>query len=317
MGVRVTLQIPAALQWVSYLVGSQWPKGDEDAMYRIGGEWGDRAEQLRALIPELNRMRASTSAVLQGVTAGAADGQFALLFDGDASVDKLADAMAALGTLSESTGKNIEYTKLQILTSLAIAAFEISWALAQTSVTFGASAAQIPLIEGTTTAAIRQMVAVLLKDVMTDLGKAMTKTTVHRIIKKSGVEAAEALGQELFIQGVQQSKGHQNGVDWNRLGTVAVANSVGGAAQGTVSIYGQRALGNSALKGAAVGYVAGMSKKVTGALATGQAIDPVSVLGSVPTAVTGGVRGRAAAHSTKASTADGGGAAAAGGGDGD
>jgi hypothetical protein len=318
MGDRVTLQIPGPLQWVSYLVGSQWPKGDEDAMYRIGGEWGDRAEQLRDLIPELNRMRASTSAVLQGVTAGTADQQFALLFDGDATVDKLADAMAALGELAESTGKNIEYTKLQILTSLAIAAFEISWALAQTSVTFGASAAEIPLIEASTSAAIQRMVSVALKDVMTDLGKAMTKTTVHRIIKKSGVEAAEALGQELFIQNIQQSKGHQNGYDWNRLGTVALANSVGGATQGTVSIYGQRLVGNSAVKGAAVGYVAGMSKKVTGALATGSEIDPVSVLGSAPTAVTGGVRGRAAAHSNKASTADGGGASAASsGGDGD
>ncbi|MFV8265661.1 YbaB/EbfC family nucleoid-associated protein [Mycolicibacterium peregrinum] len=185
----MTLQIPGPLQWVSYLVGSQWPKGDEDAMYRIGGEWGNRAEQLRELIPELNRMRAGTSAVLQGVTAGAADKQFALLFDGDATVDKLAEAMAALGELAESTGKNIEYTKLQILTSLAIAAFEISWAMAQTSVTFGASAAQIPIIEETTSAAIHRMVSVALKDLMTDLGKAMTKTTVHRIIKKSGVEA--------------------------------------------------------------------------------------------------------------------------------
>ena len=311
MGDRMTLQIPGPLQWVSYLVGSQWPKGDEDAMYRIGGEWGNRAEQLRELIPELNRMRAGTSAVLQGVTAGAADKQFALLFDGDATVDKLAEAMAALGELAESTGKNIEYTKLQILTSLAIAAFEISWAMAQTSVTFGASAAQIPIIEETTSAAIHRMVSVALKDLMTDLGKAMTKTTVHRIIKKSGVEAAEALGQELFIQNIQQSKGHQNGYDWNRLGTVALANSVGGATQGSVSIYGQR------LVGAAVGYVAGMSQKVTGALATGREIDPVSVLGSVPTAVTGGVRGRAAAHSNRASTADGGGAAATSGGDGD
>ncbi|MGV0744134.1 WXG100-like domain-containing protein [Mycolicibacterium sp. XJ870] len=317
MGDRVTLQIPGYLQWVSYLVGYQWPQGDEDAMYRIGGEWGVRADQMTELIPELNRMRASTSAVLQGVTAGAADGEFALLFDGDASVDKLAEAMAALGTLSESTGKNIEYTKLQILTSLAIAAFEIAWALAQTSVTFGASAAAIPVIEGTTYAAIRQAVAMLMKDVMTDLGRAMTKTTVHRIVKKSGVEASEAVGQELFIQGVQQSRGHQQGVDWNRLGTVAVANSVGGAAQGTVSIYGQRALGNSTLKGAVVGYAAGMSKDVAGSLATGQPVDVVSVLGSASTAATGGIRGRAAARSNTASTADGGGAAAASGGDGD
>ena len=35
----MTLQIPRLLQWVSYLVGSQWPKGDEDAMFRIGSDW--------------------------------------------------------------------------------------------------------------------------------------------------------------------------------------------------------------------------------------------------------------------------------------
>ncbi|MDV3124016.1 hypothetical protein M1247_03750 [Mycobacterium sp. 21AC1] len=308
----MTIQIPGYLQWVSYLVGSQWPKGDEDAMFRIGEEWTTRAGQLEGLIPELNQMRSRTSSVLQGVTAGAADEQFKLLFDGDASVDKLAEAMAALGGLAEATGKNIEYTKLQILTSLAIAAFEISWALAQTSVTFGASAAAIPVVEGATSMAIRQTVSMLLKDIMTDLGKAMTKTTVHRIIKKSGVEATEAVGQELVIQRIQQANGHQHTYDWDKVGVVALANAAGGAAQGTVSISGQRLLGNSTLKGAVVGYAAGMSKDVAGSLATGQPVDIVSVLGSASTAATGAVRGRAAARSTTPSTADGGGAAAAG-----
>jgi hypothetical protein len=269
---------------VSYLVGSQWPKGDEDAMFRIGEEWATRAVQLEGLIPELNRMRSATRSVLEGVTAWAADDQFRLLFDGDASVDKLAEAMTALGGLAETTGKNIEYTKLQILTSLAIAAFEISWALAQTSVTFGASAAAIPVVEGATSMAIRQTVSMLLKDIMVDLGRAMTKTTVHRIIKKSGVEASEAVGQELLIQRIQQANGHQHSYDWQKVGVVALANSAGGAAQGTVSIAGQRALGNSTLKGAVVGYAAGMSKDVAGSLATGQPIDIVSVLGSASTA---------------------------------
>ncbi|HET6734016.1 hypothetical protein [Mycobacterium sp.] len=298
----MSLQIPGYLQWVSYLVGSQWPKGDEDAMFRIGGEWHTRADDMTALIPELNRMRSATMSVLQGVTAGAADEQFELLFDGDASVDKLAKAMAALGDLSEGTGKNIEFTKLQILTSLAIAAFEISWALAQTSVTFGASAAQIPVIEMTTSAVIRQAVSMSLRHIMSDLGSAMTKTMVHRIVKKAGVEMAEAVGQNLFIQGIQQANGHQKGLDWQQVGVVAVSNGVGGAAQGTVTIFGQRALGDSMLKGAVVGYGAGMAKKVAGALATGQPIDIVSVLGSAPTAATGAVRGRAAARNTATQT---------------
>jgi hypothetical protein len=301
----VTIQIPGYLQWVSYLGGLEWPKGDEDAMYRIGHAWHSQAKDMTALIPELNRVRASTMSALQGQTAEAADKQFKLLFDGDASVDRLAEAMAALGDLAEGTGKNIEYTKLQILTSLAIAAFEISWALAQTSVTFGASAAEIPIIEGCTSAAIRQAVSMLLKDIMTDLGKAMTKTMVHRIVKKAGVEMAEAVGQDLFIQSIQHANGHQKGFDWKQTELVAASNAAGGAAQGTVSLVGRRVLGDSTLKGAAVGYASGVAKKVTGALVTGNDIDIVSVLGSASTAATGAVRGRAGARTAASRTAEG------------
>lgn len=300
----MTLQIPAYLQWVSYLVGSQWPKGDEDAMFRIGDDWQASALDMSGLIPELNRMRSSTMAALQGVTAGEADEQFRLLFDGDASVEKLAEAMIALGDLARGTGKNIEYTKLQILTSLAIAAFEISWALAQTSVTAGASAAQIPIIEGTTSAAIRQVISMLLRQIMTDLGGAMRRTMVHRIVKKAGVETMEGVGQELFIQSVQQANGHQTTFDWNKVGVVAAANAAGGAAQGTVSDVGRRVLGDSTLKGAVVGYGAGMAKDVAGSVATGQPIDIVSVLGSASTAATGAVRGRAAARNARTSDPD-------------
>jgi hypothetical protein len=302
-GRSVTLQIPGCLQWVSYLVGSEWPRGDEDAMYRIGSDWHIGADDSMGLIPELNRVRSSTMSALHGQTAAAADEQFTLLFDGDASVDKLAKAMAALGDLAEGTGKHIEYTKLQILTSLGIAAFEISWALAQTSVTFGASTAQIPIIEATTSAAIRQAVSMLLKDIMTDLGKAMTKTMVHRIVKKAGVEMAEAVGQDLFIQSVQQANGHQKGFDWQHLELVAISNAAGGAAQGTVSLVGRRVLGDSTLKGAVIGYSSGMAKKVAGSLATGEDIDIVKVLGSASTAATGAIRGGRAARTTTPRTA--------------
>jgi hypothetical protein len=287
----VSLQIPGYLQWVAYLVGSQWPKGDEDVMYRIGSDWRGQADELTGLIPSLNRARSNTMSALQGQTAEAADKQFTLLFDGDASVEKLAAAMAALGALAEGTGESIEYTKLQILTSLAIAAFEISWALAQTSVTFGASAAQIPVIEGCTSAVIRQAVSMLLRDIMSDLGKAMTKTMVHRIVKKAAVETAEAVGQDLFIQSVQRANGHQHSFDWKQVGLVAQANAAGGAAQGTVSLVGRRVLGDSWAKGAVVGYTSGMAKKAAGSLATGNENGIVSVLGSASTAATGAIRG--------------------------
>jgi hypothetical protein len=131
---------------------------------------------------------------------------------------------------------------------------------------------------------------------------------VQRIVKKAGVEMTEAVGQDLFIQSIQRANGHQQGIDWQQVGAVAKANAVGGAAQGTVSLVGRNLLGDSMLKGAAVGYSSGMAKKVAGSLATGQDIDIVSVLGSASTAATGAVRGRAAARTAAPHTAEGEGA---------
>jgi hypothetical protein len=132
----------------------------------------------------------------------------------------------------------------------------------------------------------------------------MTRTTVHRIVKKAGVEMAEAVGQDLFIQSVQRANGHQHGFDWNRTGLVAVSNAAGGAAQGTVSLYGRRALGDSWVNGAVVGYTSGMAKKAVGSLATRQQVDIVSVLGSASTAATGSIRGGRAGRVTTSPTAE-------------
>jgi hypothetical protein len=296
----MSIEIPGYLQWVAYLVGSQWPKGDEDAMYRIGSDWHNSAEQMSALNPELNRIRSSTMTVLQGQTAGAADQQFKLLFDSNASVDKLATAMGALGDLAAATGKSIEGTKLQILTSLAIAAFEISYALAQTAATAAASDVEILIIEESTIAAIRQAVTEAMNDILVDLGEAMTKTTVSRIVKKALVKTAEGVGQNLFIQAVQDANGHQVGINWEEMEKVALADATGGAAQGAVSIVGKSIFKsvsmNPYLQGELVGYSSGVAKQVVGSVATGKPIDPVSLLGSpIKSAITGGIRGGAGA----------------------
>jgi hypothetical protein len=294
----MSIQIPGYLQWVAYLVGSQWPQGDEDAMYRIGSDWNNSSEQVSALIPELNRIHSSTMTVLQGQTAGAADQQFKLLFVGNASVDKLATAMGALGDLAAATGKNIERTKLQILASLVIAAFEISWALAQTAATLGASVVsdvEILLIEESAIAAIRRTLTELMGDIMVDLGETMAKTTVSKIVKKSLAKVAEGVSEDLFVQAVQDANGHQVGINWGETAKIALVDAAGGAAQGAVSVLGKRVLKgvsmNPYLQGELVGYSSGVVKQVVGSVAEGKPIDPVSLLGApIKSAITGGIR---------------------------
>lgn len=294
----MTIQIPGYLQWVSYLTGSEWPQGDEDAMRRIGDYWRDAAEDLSDLIPDLNRVRSETLSVLMGETADAAEEQFAMLFDGDYSVDKLSQAMSALGDLADGAGTEIEYTKLQILTSLAIAAAEIAWALAAAPETFGGSLGLIPVTEAATMMAVRQIVAMLLRQLVKKLGEAMTKTLVRRLLREAAQEVAIGLGQELAIQGFQAAQGNRDGIDWKQAGIVAAASGIGGAVGSPVGEGLTRAMGRSdnpvtnALKGALSGYGAGIAGNVAGTLGTGGDLDAVSIFGgAASSAATGGVHG--------------------------
>ncbi|WP_073694056.1 alpha/beta hydrolase [Mycobacterium sp. ST-F2] len=298
----MTINIPGYLQWVSYLTGSEWPQGDEDAMRRIADCWRDAAGDLSDLVPDLNRVRSETMSVLMGETADAAEQQFAMLFDGDYSVDKLAEAMSALGELAGGAGTEIEYTKLQILTSLAIAAAEIAWALAAAPETFGASTALIPVTEAATIMTVRQLVAMLLRQLVSKLSQALTKTAVRRLLREMGKEALQetvvGLGQELAIQGYQVAQGNRDGIDWDQARNVGISSAVGGAAAAPVHTGTSRLLGDAnsmasgITKGAISGYTAGVAGNVAGTLATGGQLDALSIFGgAASSAATGGVHG--------------------------
>ena len=103
-----------------------------------------------------------------------------MLFDGDASVDKLADGMSGLGDLARDTGAQIQSSKLNILSSLAIAAAEIAYELAMADWTFGASLAWIPVVEAITIAAIKAVLARLWRRLVAALAQAFTKTGVDQ-----------------------------------------------------------------------------------------------------------------------------------------
>jgi hypothetical protein len=89
--------IPPELQWVAYLVGELWPQGSESGMFRISECYLAAAEDLEYLIPELHKVTEKTLEVLVGKTADAAEEHFKMLFDGPHAVDKLVDALRALG----------------------------------------------------------------------------------------------------------------------------------------------------------------------------------------------------------------------------
>lgn len=279
------IAFPAGLDWVAYLAGSAWPQGSETAMSRIGGYWHAHAAAWEAQIPDLQKGRSKIQAVLTGETAQAADRQFAKRFDGDYSVDKLAEAMRALGDLAEHLGTEIQYTKLQILTTLAIAAASITWALANSPWTAGGSLAQIPIFEWLAQNAISRAVSMALGRITTALAEKLGSTMVARLLVEGAVSAGIGAAQEAGIEGVQVIEGHRDGIDVRQVLHSALSIGAAGVAGGVVG-HGVGELlggdGNTAmrtLKGAVTGLSSAEAGNVAATVVGGGNVSAATILG--------------------------------------
>jgi hypothetical protein len=294
------IPFPEELQWVSYLAGGAWPRGSETRMGRIGGHFDTARGELLDLLPDLNSVRSETISVLYGDTAMAAVNQFAMLFDGDYSVDTLATGVAALGGGAQDLGVQIEYSKLSIIVGLGLAALEIGWCLANAAPTGGASLSWIPTIEWTTMTSIRRLVTTVLEKITTKLGQMLEQTTikdlVHHGIREAFQELGQGLAQEGITQGIQVGQGRAH---WRAdlFRQNAIASAVGGAAGGGTALPVGHALGRAesklgrATKGMTTMFTAGISGNVAGTTAVGGEFDTLAVIAGSAGSSVGGVKG--------------------------
>ncbi|WP_432669702.1 alpha/beta hydrolase [Mycolicibacterium fortuitum] len=304
------IQIPPELQWVSYLAGGEWPQGSETRTRRIGEHYQAAAEALQDLIPDLNRVRGETMSVLTGDTADAADRQFAMLFDGDYTVDKLAQGISGMGEGATNFSNEIEYSKLSIIVGLALAAAEISYSLAMAGPTYGASTAAIPVIETTTIAWIRALVMWVIRRLGEKMAELLTKTMMkrllHETLQESVEELAQGLLQEGIVQGIQANNGHA-AYRWDRFQQTALSSVVGGGAGGATAVPVAHGLGparnrfTAATKGATTMFTAGVSGNVAGTLAVGGEFDTISILASSTSTSIGGLKGIGGGHTPQQS----------------
>ncbi|WP_237165069.1 alpha/beta hydrolase, partial [Mycolicibacterium peregrinum] len=303
------IPFPPELQWVSYLAGGEWPQGSETRTRRIGEHYQAAAEALQELIPDLSRVRGETMSVLTGDTAEAAERQFGMLFDGDYTVDKLAQGISAMGEGAANFSSEIEYSKLSIIVGLALAAAEISYSLAMSSPTLGASTAAIPVIETTTMAWIRALVAWAIRRIGEKMAELLTRTMMKRLLHEGLQEAFEELGQGLLqegiVQGIQANNGHA-ALRWDRFKQTAVASIAGGAAGGITAVPLMHGMGEvsrnrvtAAVKGGVTMFTAGVSGNVVGTLSVGGEFDTVSILASSTSTSLGGMRGLGRAHASQ------------------
>ncbi|WP_433671989.1 hypothetical protein ACQP06_10200 [Nocardia sp. CA-136227] len=280
----MSIDIPGELEWLGWVAGSDWPDGDEDDMWGIGGDWRTAAAELRELLPDL---RAAKTATIDAYPWG--DGLEAMtkaldaLDHGPESLEHLAEILDAVAESADGLGTEIEYTKILIISSLAMLAVEIAaaWLFPPTAplseaLAIGATRVAVRLLGERAVSAIARFAA------KTGLA-ALTRFTAKHVVFSTVLGA----GQDLAIQAYQVGAGHRDGIDWERVGTTAYTAAAAGAVGGPAGSLLGKAAGKihlpggaftNAVKGATVGAGSGIAGGLAawgiGGFANGWTWDP-------------------------------------------
>ena len=258
------LEIPDSVKWLSWIIGADWPEGDETAMRRAADAWTEAATAVRELTEELQGVAAEVQGALQGYAAE----QFRMHWETWVTADpqrltKLAESCDNLAKVLNDGATDIEYAKYMFIALLIITAIEIILLIKAAFATFGASTAAIPAVE----AAAQVSARIIFQRLLSWLAR-------NAIIHGAVMGALEGGGLDLLIQGIQVAQGNRDGINWNQTLRSTVDGAIGGAISGAVGggmrrIPGLDDAADTALGNAVKGAVReGASEAISGALGT-------------------------------------------------
>ncbi|WP_328650874.1 toxin glutamine deamidase domain-containing protein [Micromonospora sp. NBC_00330] len=278
-----------ALDWV---VGVQWPEGNERAVWDVADQWYAVASVLAG--PHADAAAAAVEVHNGYGGVGAVDAAFEAAWRGiaegaDAPLPVLLAVTADLGRLVEECGCDIEGAKLEVWIELGILVIELLTVAVAAVLTAGAATPAA----GAAITATRLLVQQIFKRLM---GQLASKSLKHGLkeageraakeVARGGArglakraarggleEAAEEAGVTLATQAYQNSTGRAHGLDVTDLGASAVGGLAGGAVAPLAGL-GRHATGRAAKVGEHLG------REMTGevladsaaSLATGQGL---------------------------------------------
>lgn len=239
----MALEFPSWLEWLSWLVGSEWPHGNEDKMWQMARDLESVAGQSDELIDELTHLIDS----IKGAYPDGVGGEEVLawlkpLRDGDdsghGSVREFGDNYRQLSKAADDMGTHLQAAKLNFYIAGAFLVAEMAWAIW--------TGPFAPETEAVVIAAGRQAfnrlgrmflarIEGLLESRITNavLRKIVAKT-IYEIGQGAVVSTLQGVGQEMLVQTIQNMDGHGNGYDWNAIGKNAMISALSGAGGGAI-----------------------------------------------------------------------------------
>ncbi|MFG2169041.1 toxin glutamine deamidase domain-containing protein [Micromonospora chersina] len=235
-----------AMDWV---VGVEWPEGDERAVWDLADQWYGVADVLAGprndATTAAGEVRSGYGGV--GLVAQAFDVAWGKVAEGeDAPLHVLVAATGELGRLVDSCGCDIEGAKLEAWIELGILVIELLSLAVATVLTMGAASpaagAAITASRVTVQQIFKRLVAQLarkaVKEGLKEAGERAAKEVVksgarglaRRAVLAGLVEAGQEAGTSLATQAYQNSTGRRDGLDLTDVGMSGLGGFAGGAA---------------------------------------------------------------------------------------
>ncbi|MFY1586639.1 toxin glutamine deamidase domain-containing protein [Micromonospora sp. WMMD734] len=276
-----------ALDWV---VGVQWPEGNERTVWDLADQWyavagalaGPRADAVAAAA-EVRSGYGGTGAVPEAFEAA-----WRRLAEGDeAPLPVLLAVSTDLGRLVEECGSDIEAAKLEVWIELGILVAELLALAVAAALTAGAASpaagaaitASRLVIQQIFRRLLAQLAKKALRQGLKEAGERAAKEVARqgvrglgrRAVKGGLFEAGQEAGVSLATQAYQNSTGRRHGLDLADLGASAIGGLAGGAVAPLAGL-GRQATGRAARVGEHVGREMTGEVLAEGAagLATGQ-----------------------------------------------
>ncbi|MGK8520579.1 hypothetical protein ACRS6B_02990 [Nocardia asteroides] len=264
------IELPAALKYLEPIVGMEWPEGNEDQMWALGGDWRTAASELRSVIPDIE---AAKSASMTAYPSGDGYEEMVKAFDSlltfsgsnpkdDQTLSELADYFKEIGDGAYDVGTEIEYGKLMYWSSLALLAAELAASFFSGPFKPAVDAAAIAL----TRLAVRIIGQRLVQAVIQRVGRIVANRFVNFLLRHVAIDTILGTMQELGVQAYQVEQGHRQNINIEQVIVTAVSSAAGGAAAGPLADRVGKALTrkfgpefNPYLHGAITGTTAGLA----------------------------------------------------------
>ncbi|WP_203961636.1 hypothetical protein [Actinocatenispora thailandica] len=268
----MSLEFPSWLEWLGWVIGADWPDGDEDAMRRLADAWTAMGTALGDASDNGDQAADLVMTALDAADGRAFDRTWsAYSGDDEAYLSKLKVACDGLAGLCEGCAEDIEYAKYTFYVMLILLAIDIAIMVAAAAATFGGSLAEIAIEEGLTQLAARRVAATVVRQIAERTAEKAAEFSVKELVKEGIKGTLKGELPDAVAQTFMYARGDEKG-GWNFART---GNSVLSAGAGAVLGAGADTVGNKT----------GLGRAVFGDNPLGQAVKGALVGGATPLAV--------------------------------